>query len=70
MVDLALVPVGGHPRTVRELLTTFHLLLVAGIGWLLGLNRLRMYVAANISNPLFAPALIFAEIQLGAGFRF
>jgi hypothetical protein len=27
--DLALVPVSGHPRTVRELLTTFHLLLVA-----------------------------------------
>jgi hypothetical protein len=26
--DLALVPVSGHPRTVRELLTTFHLLLV------------------------------------------
>ena len=46
-----------------------HLLLVAGVGWLLGLNRLRMYVAANISNPLFAPALIFAEIQLGAWLR-
>ena len=27
--DLALVPVSGHPRTIRELLTTFHLLLVA-----------------------------------------
>jgi hypothetical protein len=27
--DLALVPVSGHSRTVRELLTTFHLLLVA-----------------------------------------
>ena len=27
--DLALVPVSGHPRTLRELLTTFHLLLVA-----------------------------------------
>ena len=27
--DLALVPVSGKPRTVRELLTTFHLLLVA-----------------------------------------
>jgi hypothetical protein len=47
----------------------FHLLLVAGIGWLLGLNRLRMYVAANVSNPLMAPPLIFAEIQLGAWLR-
>ena len=47
----------------------FHLLLVAVVGWLFGLNRLRMYVAANISNPLFAPALIFAEVQLGAWLR-
>jgi SAM-dependent methyltransferase len=43
--------------------------MVAGAGWLLGLNRLRMYVAANISNPLFAPILIFTEIQLGAWLR-
>jgi hypothetical protein len=27
--DLSLVPVTGHPRTVREWLTTFHLLFVA-----------------------------------------
>jgi predicted methyltransferase len=47
----------------------FHLLLVAGVGWLLRLNRLRMYAAANISNPLMAPALIFAEIQTGAWLR-
>jgi uncharacterized protein (DUF2062 family) len=47
----------------------FHLLLVAVLGWLLRLNRLRMYVAANISNPLFAPALIFAEVQTGALLR-
>jgi SAM-dependent methyltransferase len=47
----------------------FHLLLVAVVGWLFRLNRLRMYVAANISNPVFAPALIFAEIQLGAWLR-
>ena len=47
----------------------FHLLLVAAVGWLLRLNRLRMYVAANISNPLFAPVLILAEIQLGAWLR-
>ena len=43
-----------------------HLLLVIGVGRVLRLNRLRMYVAANISNPLFAPALILAEVQAGA----
>jgi uncharacterized protein (DUF2062 family)/SAM-dependent methyltransferase len=47
----------------------FHLLLVALVGWLFRLNRLRMYVAANISNPLFAPPLILAEVQLGAWLR-
>jgi uncharacterized protein (DUF2062 family)/SAM-dependent methyltransferase len=47
----------------------FHLLLVAAVGWLLRLNRLRMYVAANISNPLFAPVLIVTEIELGAWLR-
>jgi SAM-dependent methyltransferase len=47
----------------------FHLLLVMAAGWLFRLNRLRMYVAANISNPLMAPPLIFAEVQLGAGLR-
>jgi uncharacterized protein (DUF2062 family)/predicted methyltransferase len=46
-----------------------HLLLVASVGWLLRLNRLRMYAAANISNPLMAPPLIFAEIQAGAWLR-
>ena len=30
----------------------FHLLLVWSVGWLLRLNRLKMYLAANISNPL------------------
>ena len=47
----------------------FHLLMVFVIGRLLGLNRLKMYVAANISNPLFAPALILAELQTGAWAR-
>jgi len=46
-----------------------HLLLVVGVGRVLGLNRLRMYIAANISNPLFAPALILAEVQAGAFVR-
>ena len=46
-----------------------HLLLVIGVGRVLRLNRLRMYVAANISNPLFAPALVLAEVQTGAWVR-
>jgi uncharacterized protein (DUF2062 family)/SAM-dependent methyltransferase len=47
----------------------FHLLLVWFVGWLLRLNRLKMYVAANISNPLFSPLLLFAELQVGAWTR-
>ena len=33
------------------------------------LNRLKIYLAANISNPLLAPALVFAELQAGAFLR-
>jgi uncharacterized protein (DUF2062 family) len=47
----------------------FHLLLVWLVGWLLRLNRLKMYVAANISNPLFSPVLLFTELQVGAWAR-
>jgi uncharacterized protein (DUF2062 family)/SAM-dependent methyltransferase len=47
----------------------FHLLLVMIVGRLFRLNRLKMYVAANISNPFFAPALILAEVQCGAWLR-
>jgi uncharacterized protein (DUF2062 family)/SAM-dependent methyltransferase len=47
----------------------FHLVLVWFIGWLLRLNRLKMYVASNISNPLFSPVLLFAELQVGAWMR-
>jgi uncharacterized protein (DUF2062 family) len=46
-----------------------HLLISWACGWLLGLNRLKMYLAANISNPIVAPLLIFAEIQTGAWLR-
>jgi SAM-dependent methyltransferase len=46
-----------------------HLLLCWAAGWALGLNRLKMYLAANISNPLFAPVLLFAEVQTGAWIR-
>ena len=38
-------------------------------GRLFALNRLKMYVAANISNPLFAPAILLAELQAGAWLR-
>jgi uncharacterized protein (DUF2062 family)/SAM-dependent methyltransferase len=47
----------------------FHLLLVWSVGWLLRLNRLKMYLAANISNPLFSPVLVLSELQAGAWVR-
>src|SRR5215470_2656007 len=47
----------------------FHLLLCWGTGAALGLNRFKMYLAANISNPLVAPWLIVAEVQTGAWLR-
>lgn len=43
-----------------------HLAACVAAGWLLRLNRIKMYLAANISNPLMAPALVLLEIQLGA----
>lgn len=46
-----------------------HLLICWTVGFALGLNRLKMYLAANISNPFVAPWLIFAEIQTGAWLR-
>ena len=36
---------------------------------MLRLNRLKMYLAANISNPFVAPWLVFLEIQAGAWLR-
>jgi SAM-dependent methyltransferase len=47
----------------------FHLLICWTLGYVLGLNRLKMYVAANISNPFVAPWLVFAEVQAGAWLR-
>ena len=46
-----------------------HLLICWTVGFALGLNRLKMYLAANISNPFVAPWLIFAEVQTGAWLR-
>jgi uncharacterized protein (DUF2062 family)/SAM-dependent methyltransferase len=46
-----------------------HLLMALVLGRLLRLNIIRIYVAANISNPLVAPVLTLAEIQTGAWLR-
>src|SRR5258705_10969503 len=47
----------------------FHLLICWAVGSGLGLNRLKVYLAANISNPLVAPWLILSELQTGAWIR-
>ena len=43
----------------------FHLLICVVAGLALRLNILVSWLAANISNPFFAPFLVFAEIQVG-----
>ncbi len=47
----------------------FHLMICWGLGWLLRLNRLKMYLAASVSNPIVAPFLILLELQIGAWVR-
>jgi uncharacterized protein (DUF2062 family)/2-polyprenyl-3-methyl-5-hydroxy-6-metoxy-1,4-benzoquinol methylase len=47
----------------------FHLLLCWIVGRLLRLNRLKVYLAANVSNPIVAPLLVFVELQTGAWLR-
>ena len=47
----------------------FHLLISWLLGRLLGLNRLKVYLAANVSNPIVAPLILFAELQTGAWLR-
>lgn len=47
----------------------FHLTLCWIAGWALRLNRVKLYIASNISNPLFSPFLLFAELQTGAWMR-
>ena len=46
-----------------------HLTICWLIGYVLGLNRLKMYFAANISNPFVAPWLVVVEVQVGAWLR-
>ena len=43
----------------------FHFFICVGVAWLLRLNQPTTYLAANISNPLVAPFLIFGAIQIG-----
>jgi uncharacterized protein (DUF2062 family) len=47
----------------------FHLVLALLFGWLFGLNRFKVYLAANISNPIVAPVLFALEIQIGSWLR-
>jgi uncharacterized protein (DUF2062 family) len=47
----------------------FHLTLCLIVGRLLRLNRLKMYLAANISNPFMAPFLVLGELQVGGWLR-
>jgi uncharacterized protein (DUF2062 family) len=47
----------------------FHLPLCLAAGSLLSLNRLKLYLAANISNPIVAPVLLFCEVQVGSLLR-
>jgi uncharacterized protein (DUF2062 family) len=44
----------------------FHLVICLAAGTLLRLNRVKLYLAANISNPFMAPLLILSEIQAGS----
>jgi SAM-dependent methyltransferase len=46
-----------------------HLLLCWLLGGLFRLNRLKVYLAANISNPFVAPWLLLVELQTGAWVR-
>ena len=45
-----------------------HLLLCWVVGRLFRLNRLKLYLAANVSNPVVAPLLVFVELQTVHGF--
>lgn len=46
-----------------------HLPLCIVAAKLLGLSRFKMFLASNLANPLFAPFLILADIQIGSLIR-
>jgi uncharacterized protein (DUF2062 family) len=50
-------------------LVGLHLGMCIALGWLFGLNRLKLYLAANLVNPLIMPGVLFAEVQLGSWLR-
>ena len=46
-----------------------HLAMCVVLGYLFGLNRLKLYLAANLVNPLVLPFVLFAEVQAGSWIR-
>ena len=46
-----------------------HFLICWVLALVLRLNRVKVYLAANLSNPLLAPFLVFTELQVGAWLR-
>ena len=46
-----------------------HLGMCMALGWLLGLNRLKLYLAANLVNPLIMPFVLATEVQVGSWLR-
>lgn len=46
-----------------------HLGICLLVGWLFGLNRMKLYLAANLANPLIMPFILFTEVQTGAWLR-
>jgi SAM-dependent methyltransferase/uncharacterized protein (DUF2062 family) len=46
-----------------------HLGLCFLAGWIFGLNRVKLYLAANLINPLIMPIVMFTEIQVGSWVR-
>lgn len=47
-----------------------HFPMCIGVAWLARLNKVTVYLAANISNPLVAPLLVAAGIAIGELVRF
>jgi uncharacterized protein (DUF2062 family) len=47
-----------------------HLGICIALAWALRLNKATVYLAANISNPFFAPVLVAAGIGIGEWIRF
>lgn len=43
-----------------------HFVLCWAAGAVFGLNRIKIYLAANVVNPLVLPPLLYAEVQVGA----